>query len=672
MRIGFIFCCAAWMMSCRGAIAQALDIVAADGVHASIVTADHPLAAEEYAAQELQYHILQSTGVKLPIINETEASDRTGLIYLGATRAAKAAGIDSGELAPNGCFIKLVNGNLFILGRDTDGPLWSNQWTIHEIHTQMGTLFGVYEFLEKQLGVKWLWPGKDGEVIPKKQEIRIDQWDQTWVPPFIHTRVRDHTPMNIDFAVEGSGPFNLWSSSSAAAEYRRDQGIWLRRQRFAMAVNLDARHSFQTWWAEFGTTHPEYFNLLPDGTRRSDPLVYEGSPEHVSMCVSNSELWKVVVEKWQASRTEQNPYISAGENDNPGKCTCPQCLAWDGKDPADRSRSSARLARASEAFEKKDPRWYEQLGSVSDRYARFYLAVQHEAEKIDPKVVVKGFAYENYVAAPRYTKLNRRVVISFVPGFYFPWTAAKRAQFRQQWQGWADTGPSMMLRPNYFLDGHNLPVNFARHFGEDFQFAARHNLMATDFDSLTGQWAAQGPNLYMLARMHVEPLRPVEDILRDYYQGFGPAADAVRGYFEYWQSISDGVTDQRFDQAAARTQGNSWWGFIRLADTIFTPQVMTTGRRHLEAARQAAQGDPMAEKRIAFLEAGLRNAELTLQTQRAFRSYKQSGDLESFRKAVLLLDEYRKSIDRLDASNITFTYWAETLAGWDRKRVYQP
>lgn len=670
MRIGFIFCWAAWAMLCGGASVQALDIVAAGGAHATLVMPDHPLAAEEYAAQELQYHVSQSTGIDLPIIRETDASGHTGMIYLGATRAAKAAGLSAQALAPNGCLIKLVGDNLFILGRDTDGPLWSNQWTIHEIRTQMGTLFGVYEFLEKQLGVKWLWPGKAGEIIPKKQEIQIDQWDQTWAPPFIHTRVRDHTPMNIDFAVEGSGPFNLWSSASAAAEYRRDQGIWLRRQRFAMAVNLDARHSFQTYWSEFGKTHPEFFNLLPDGTRRSDPLAYAGSPAHVSMCVSQSGLWKAVVGKWQASRTAQDPYISAGENDNPGKCTCPQCLAWDEKDPAHPMLSVNRLARARTAFTEYDPQWFKQLGSVSDRYARFYLAVQHEAEQIDPNVVVKGFAYENYVAAPRYTKLNQRIVISFVPGFYYPWTSAKRTQFRRQWQGWADAGPSMMLRPNYFLDGHNLPVNFARHFGEDFQFAAAHNLMATDFDSLTGQWAAQGPNLYMLARKHVEPMRPVEDILQEYYQGFGPAADAVHAYFEYWQTINDAVTDERFDQATAQTQGNSWWGFIRLADTIFTPQAMAAGRRWLEAARHAAQGNATAEKRVAFLEAGLHNAELTLQAQRAFRDYRQKGDFEVFRKAIVQLDDYRRSIDRMDASNISFTYWAETLSGWDRKRIY--
>jgi hypothetical protein len=35
----------------------------------------------------------------------------------------------------------------------------------------VGTLFGVYEFLERQLRVRWLWPGKLGEAFPGKRAL---------------------------------------------------------------------------------------------------------------------------------------------------------------------------------------------------------------------------------------------------------------------------------------------------------------------------------------------------------------------------------------------------------------------------------------------------------------------------------------------------------------------
>ena len=114
------------------------------------------------------------------------------------------------------------------------------------------------------------------------------------------------------------------------------------------------------------------------------------------MCVSQPGLWKTIVEKWAASRSPGDPFIKLGENDNPGMCTCPKCMAWDESDVPD----AERLARAKQAYAKGDWKWFNALGSLSDRYAKFYLAVQKEAEKIDPNATVLGFAYENYVSAP--------------------------------------------------------------------------------------------------------------------------------------------------------------------------------------------------------------------------------------------------------------------------------
>ena len=44
---------------------------------------------------------------------------------------------------------------------------------------ETGTLLAVYNFLDCQMGVRWLWPGKLGEVVPKVSTIRIGNLDQT-------------------------------------------------------------------------------------------------------------------------------------------------------------------------------------------------------------------------------------------------------------------------------------------------------------------------------------------------------------------------------------------------------------------------------------------------------------------------------------------------------------
>ncbi len=46
-----------------------------------------------------------------------------------------------------------------------------------------GTLFGVYELLERYVGVRWLWPGQLGTYIPRSDSVNIcSNLDETYIP----------------------------------------------------------------------------------------------------------------------------------------------------------------------------------------------------------------------------------------------------------------------------------------------------------------------------------------------------------------------------------------------------------------------------------------------------------------------------------------------------------
>ncbi|MFH1903329.1 MAG: DUF4838 domain-containing protein [Candidatus Omnitrophota bacterium] len=634
-----------------GKSALAFDIVKDGQPQTAIVIPNEPSPVVAYAAQELAYHIAQATGAVLPIVKEDQKPQQfSEFIYLGPCQETQQAGLDAQKLPPNAFIIKTAGPNLFLTGNDSDGRVLGvlqNNWT------RVGTLFAVYEFLEKHLGVRWLWPGTLGEVIPKTSNIAVVKWDQTGFP-LVHTRFRDSSY---------SGRTAGWSSPQARVKYLNDQTVWLRRQRFATGVNMDAGHSFTDYWDRFSKTHPEYFNLLPDGTRRSDPYYERGASSLISMSVAEPSLWRQIVENWSVNRTMARLGISISENDTAGKCTCEKCLAWDVPDPDNKTPFEERLKFAREAFLKGESGWENHLGSLSDRYAKFFLAVQKEAEKIDPNVIVTALAYTNYCKPPLKTKLNNRVLIALVPSFMYPWTAEKRELFRIQWSGWANSGVSLMLRPNYMLDGHNLPIFFARKLGEDLSFAGKHGLVATDFDSLTGQWATQGPNLYVLARIQSHPDLPVDKVLDEYYQGFGKAASAVKAYFEYWEKISDAVNDE--ESLDLNAQFTQWSRFYLAAGRIFTPQVMAAGRRLLEEAQKAAKGDVISERRVDFLKKGLDNAELTLKVQSAYKEYKKSGKMQNYRQAMAELDTLRESVENDNIANMGFLAWAEGR-NWDR------
>jgi hypothetical protein len=632
-------------------VLQAVELVQNHRPVSVIVIPDQATPVVQYAARELQYHIQRATKAILPIVSEKDRPvDSRGFIYLGPCRQSLQKGINAESLAPNSFIMKTVGANLFISGKDADGdPLRDD--------TNAGTLFGVYELLETSMGIHWLWPGKLGEVIPARSDLAIEDCDRTVIPKLLHTRLRT------------AGPYsNLtgWSSPEVAKAYLHDQSIWLRRHRFARGISLEYGHGFIHYWDRFSKTHPEYFNLLPDGRRVSDPTYFGGNKTLIAMNVSEPAFWNQIVEDWKQSRTPTKPWINCAENDTCGKCACPKCVASDVPSPGLEAIFSKRVELARKAFLKSDPLWYEPLGSLSDRYARFWLSVQELARKTDPQAVVLGYAYANYYKPPIATKLNDHIVVAIVPSMMFPWTDAKRQEFRSQWEGWAGTGAQLYLRPNYMLDGHGLPIYFADKLGNDFSFAYKRGMIATDFDSLTGQWATQGPNLYVLARMQIHGDWPVSRVLDEYYESFGKAAPAIREYFAYWKNISDHVTDDTLREVIQKDPGGgSWAKFYRVAGVIFTPEVLNHGFEVLMKAKTLAEGDDPAMQRVGFLENGLRNAKLTLQVQAAYANYKKTGQIQAYRSALDQLDTFRKSVETQWIANMGFLGWAES-GTWDR------
>lgn len=645
-----------------------LVLVEKGQAQAVIVIPKVAVPAERYAAEELQYHLRRATDVVLPILSEGEAIPAgKAVVYLGHTRRAEAADLPIHQLQDNSFLIHRAGNDLLLIGRDSDGePLGG-----YVNRTRVGTLFAVYEFLETHLAVRWLWPGELGERIPRTERVVVEgDLQKRGDYPYAWTHLR---------VSPGVGQ-NGWGNLANRDRFLRDQEVFLRRHRFSQLRNLRASHSFEKYWQQYGQSHPEYFALSPDGRRA--PLADDSTGIRITMCVSQPALWDQIVEGWKArgGHQRESSFIPMGENDAPGMCTCPDCRAWDAPHPGFESSDywSGRAQLPLELSDRFGPSSYA-LGfrgpdapSLSNRYARFYRAVQQRAELEGGSVWVGGFAYANYSPPPVQTRLNRRVVISLVPGmgegFYFPFTKDKRKQFRRQWRGWAATGASLLLRPNYTLSGHNFPIFYARQIAEDFQFAARNGLIGTDFDSLVGSWATQGPTLYTLARMHTRPDWPVERYLDEYYSIFGPAEPAVRAYFAHWEQVSDQVTEERMAQIQAITGHQSHRFWYQLAPHIFSPAIMARGRELMASAQQAAADDSLACQRVAFLEKGLRHAELTLATELAFQAYQRSpstATLEGYRKAMRDLEQFRHTHEG-DGINHMGYLTANEGRVWDR------
>ncbi|MBQ3344411.1 MAG: hypothetical protein IJG84_21105, partial [Kiritimatiellae bacterium] len=261
-------------------------------------------AVERTAAQELAEHWKKATGSEPAVLTNATGKARWTFRLGCAARQIDLTGLDK-----NDATIRVGDGTVDIAGVDGAGRAM-------KASTPSGTLFGVYSFLERKLGVRWLWPGELGTVCPKFSGASMAQ--ETWT---VRHMAFSQWRASANLASPG------WPDRSAAQRFYRNQSLWLRRHRFAACDSLAKGHAFTKWYAQYGKTHPEWFNEMPDGTRRGDPFYFGGRADIISLCASNRELVREIVRRW--AEKDPTDIINGNENDTAGKCCCANCLAAD-------------------------------------------------------------------------------------------------------------------------------------------------------------------------------------------------------------------------------------------------------------------------------------------------------------------------------------------------------
>ncbi len=621
--------------------AVGLELVRDGKPVAVIVIPEQSLAVESYAAKELQYHVECSTSAHLEILSEDQAPPGLGRVYLGHCKETVHANVDPSHLPGNGFVLKAAANDLFIAGKDSQGdPL--------ALDTHEGTLFGIYELLEKQMGVRWLWPGKLGEVIPRRKDLAFAPADAS-VAPLLW--------------------FKQWRGGSSEGER-----VWLKRQRFGRSIQPRYGHSFGTYWPGFGQTHPEFFNMLPDGTRRLDPNQDPG-PEWVHMCVSQPALVTQIIADWKDKGAPE--FLNVCENDGWAGCACPVCLSWDEPDPDNPIPFDQRLEAARKAFAGQQGRpdeWMLQLGSLSDRFARFWKRVADQAVLARPDVKVVSYVYDNYRKPPIKALLNSNVLCGLVPQeSIFGYSKLDSQVFRKDWSGWEKTGCLLFLRPNYTLQAQNFPAFYARTLGLDLQFAMAHGLMGTDFDSLTSKYSTQGPSLYVLATVLNHPAAAPDAIVAEFCSAFGAASNTVADYFNLWESVYPNYSsaEQAEKIAAKRKYSAGLYGpFYLLADEIFSPEAMRRAGSCLERAATQVSSDATALARVEWLAKGFKQTELMLSVSRSYERSIDTGDKREFLAAYQALKDIRKANAEYDKTN--FAGLSGDEQKWEAARQTNP
>lgn len=625
-------------------------------VRAVVIRANQPYAVARYAVRELLWHVEQATGVPLEVIPESEApAEVHARVYIGETEAARRNGIESERLQREAYTMRSVGNDLFIVGRDDDGD------PLRQDNPNVGTLFGVYEFLERFLGVRWLWPGELGTYVPKSKTIEFWSVNETHAPALtfrlmVWSRIRAIAQGGQALSEEDS---RLGFSPEGARRYGQALQILLRRHRMG---GRDAKpptgHAFSGWWQRYGQEHPEWFALRRDGTRGHPDKNYA----HVPMCVSNEQLQDFIVEQWDGESV-----LLLGPVDRPGRCTCAKCRVWDGPQPETppwfAERAYATDHRAQELF----------AGATSDRMGRFWKTIQEKAVKRNPHVLVSvSYIYENEFPAPvTDIDLNSNIYAEFVqwqdPHLrWFPMPDEAFEWIKEQWLGWRRTGIRMGYRPNYLHDGYVMPHFDTWQSGEFFKFAYDHGMEGARFDSLTGQWATQGLRLYMHLRLMNKPKMGIKTIRDEYFSAFGPAARTMQRYFDYWENYA---LDNRM--RFIELYWNVGWRYshyVRRAHVAFPAECFKTAQELLNQALAEARKHPLNEfaERVRFIQLGLEHARLARNLAAIYdgKEVVPADRLEQAKDALQKLVKFRK-----DREHTYFSDLLHVTSFWERPRM---
>ena len=253
----------------------------------SIITAKDASVSELTAAKELEVYLEQISGADFKVVAEGCHDSNSRHIFVGFNEeyAAKCKVVKP-DADDEGFTYRNVGRNLWIYGG-----------------SQRGTMYGVFSFLENELGVRWY--ATDCTKVPERKRWDFEELNVSEAPA-IRYRYTQYKNVAGDPAWLAHNKNNsVWGACDN--EYGGLSSYW-------------NAHTFEKFIpsAEYFHQHPEYFSLR-DGERKP----------YTQLCLSNPEVLQICIERMKEA-IAANPLswvYSMSQSDNQFPCQCEKCRA---------------------------------------------------------------------------------------------------------------------------------------------------------------------------------------------------------------------------------------------------------------------------------------------------------------------------------------------------------
>jgi len=571
-------------------------------------------------------------GRKLPVAAEselgrTEIKDRQikfkfrrygafNLIILGNCKLIQRLGIATEESGAEGIRIQTGKNYLAVTGKD------------------VGVQHAAVTLLE-YLGVRYLWPGESGKVVPKKKNIAVSL-NVRKTPLVQQRRIRSlssNSRMDVGLRKLALTPRQNLVIRRKAYQTVATSPSWFAWQKLTGSVDVVYGHAFGDAWEKYGKEHPEWFAVQPDGSRDQSR-----SPDRSRFCHSNRELpiriARDIIKTFDENPNKRSASLGLNDGGQTTFCMCGPCKAMD----------------PPEGPKIKMYRYGEHV-SLSDRVVTFTNRIAEEVSKKYPKALFGYYAYSSYTSPPVRTKLHPNLVVAYVGVHYI--NEDYRRKCLAEWDTWSEKVSRLVFRPNLLLAARRstIALNYVHRMAEDFKHFAETGMVGTDFDSCTHDWSLLGLNYYVLAKLHWDPHLDVDAVVDDYCKaGFGSGAKSVRSYFDRIGRITDAFAAGKFS-----------------IGTQYTPKVLDELNALLESAEALTRDQPDCNARVKFLQIGLEFTRLQAEAHTLLGKVK-SGEKVDMAKAREVLDERyhfmrRNSLEAPLSVNFANLCWGD-WANW--------
>lgn len=453
----------------------------------TIVIPTDPPEAVLLAAEELQYHFYEMTGVSVPIARESDVI--VGLpVSLGETNIAQGMSVveESRRLKRDGFIIDISKNGIVICGNEA-----------------LGTLFGVYDFLE-DFGIRWYAPGEEGTIIPIFSTLSIESGRHQEEPSVAYRAVG----------------MNRWG--------RRNRcNINITSGQIDIGRKVDYKfHSFFRYMPpeKYKMDHPEYYALCAQSRHP------EGRQQ---LCTTNPELIAVITQNISYSiETEGFEIISLSPEDGYGFCTCNHCTTLD---------------------EHNVP--YDQ--GLSRRLNIFYGSVCSNLYDVYPEVLIKVGTYITYSRPPRDPSIVLPPNAMIHLTHYHPYCMAHRIdnpncppnqKYYQILKDWTERVQHIGIYEYHFKGTWlNLPWPIVENIKTDLPLYINEfhlEYLSNQYKSIN-HWSLLLQH-YLTLRLMWDKDMDVEQTLDEFFELFyGPAAAPMRQYHNLLEQ-SFQTTDRHF------------------------------------------------------------------------------------------------------------------------------